>query len=510
MAIEIETPNGIVEFPDGTPTDVIERALAAESNGPQKASMLDAGLQGLTLGFSDELAGIGNVLGSLGSSGSVVDRYRHGRDRKRQELEALQESNPLLSVGLEVAGGLLNPLGTGKKIGDMVMAGAKVGGLMGAGKADELSDVPGDMVQGAAVGAALPAVLAGGAETGQALLKGGRPDKVKQKHIDTLKSIGVTLTTGQKGRDATHSLETTIARGIGGGPLANAFEGQRQKVQAFYMRNAGVPKKYHKEGVVTQDMLDETRQRFTSRYDEIIGGDDIRLGDRFLNDLAAAESKHRTMADVAQKKAVGEIIDDVLGRVTDGKISSADYQALRAAASEKQYASSGAIRGVYKDIKNALDKAFGAGLGADKLAAKRKLDQEYAGFKVLDDMFKRNSGATVAQGYLPLASMWRASKNKPVGKRWKEVAEASSALMGDTLGNSGTATRAEFLDLAKTPIHGLASAAKMSGVSSALAKDQVPGIFSTPVRRASLLPAIGAPSVGELTSSEPRILIGGE
>ena len=126
-------------------------------------------MQGLTLGFADELAEIGGRLGSR-LAGAPAERVRAAGERQKEQargsLEAYRERDPVGSFALEMAGSLSpgmlgfravqgtrafanSPVLTG------IMTGFVEGGVAGTGAAEEGERLPG-AVWGGTVGAAEP------------------------------------------------------------------------------------------------------------------------------------------------------------------------------------------------------------------------------------------------------------------------------------------------------------------------------------------------------------------
>jgi len=133
--------SGVVEGAGGAP---VHRALGGV-NTSQSAPMaaLGGAVQGATLGFSDELTGLGTAAaGTLtGQPGSFLERYRAARDENRAGLAKAKEEHPWAYGAGEVAGGLattpLLPGGAaaaGTKVGAKAaaLAAAKAGAIGGA------------------------------------------------------------------------------------------------------------------------------------------------------------------------------------------------------------------------------------------------------------------------------------------------------------------------------------------------------------------------------------------
>lgn len=156
----------------------------------------DTLLSGMTMGWSDEVAGAGRYVGRAlrnatddlfgikprpgdltpeGTRKSPYDAYVQGRDATRQNVQQFTEENPVTGVGLQLLGGLaagrpvpgfaVAPTLAGR-VGQGMQVGVPIGAIAGAGGADgDLADRALGAGQGAAfgavLGAALPAVAQG-------------------------------------------------------------------------------------------------------------------------------------------------------------------------------------------------------------------------------------------------------------------------------------------------------------------------------------------------------------
>jgi hypothetical protein len=128
-------------------------------------SMGRGGLQGGSLGFADEGAGVfwgvGDVLTGKASPKDIVDRYYFHRNKSREKNVQAQADNPGSYLGGELAGGVgsafVPGLGVlnaakGARLAQVAGRGALSGGLYGAGQAKELENVPGEIATQAAIG----------------------------------------------------------------------------------------------------------------------------------------------------------------------------------------------------------------------------------------------------------------------------------------------------------------------------------------------------------------------
>lgn len=185
------------------PESVIEAELAkwqpriAEANQRDMAEAGSAGnlfARGLTSGFSDEIAGAADAVGAMLPGGpSPREAYRGTRDLLRETNDAYAAVNPGKALTAELAGGLVQGIGTGvgmaravpgvlagatravpaaltsgrtgARIAQAGLAGAAAGGLAGVGGADEMADVPRSAAIGA-TGGAVAGTLLGAAGAG--------------------------------------------------------------------------------------------------------------------------------------------------------------------------------------------------------------------------------------------------------------------------------------------------------------------------------------------------------
>lgn len=179
--IEVETPEGIVEFPDGTPPETMKAALRKRfppqpqsvdhrGTGGGRGTGLEAALigarQGVTLGFGDEInAGVraaGDWLGGKPLGEAYDERLAH----ERALLDQVRREDGGAMLAGEVGGAMLIP-GGAMKAGASLPAQALRGGVVGAGTgaAYGFGDAEGgftNRAEGAAVGGGIGA-LAGAA-----------------------------------------------------------------------------------------------------------------------------------------------------------------------------------------------------------------------------------------------------------------------------------------------------------------------------------------------------------
>jgi hypothetical protein len=176
--MDVRLPDGtiITNVPEGiTKAELMARVgklngLSTQSKIPEKAdgSLFDPLIEGLTLGWKDELGGLGARLGGYLAGAGPERRDEMARaemERQRAALSAAREESPWLSMGAEIGGSLMpgGLLARGAKTGwELARQGAGLGALAGMGAADEnkeLGAVTGGAV-GGILGGAIPAATA--------------------------------------------------------------------------------------------------------------------------------------------------------------------------------------------------------------------------------------------------------------------------------------------------------------------------------------------------------------
>ena len=147
-------------------------------------SALRGAAQGASLGFEDELAGVGGAIGTkLGQASAnpleannpelqakmdavsdqrgMGDLYRAARNDERAHNAAAEKANPYTYGGAGLVGAVSNPISA---VGKGLQGAAKLGGLMGLGGSDS------DLTEGDVKGAAVDTALGGAGGVGGALL----------------------------------------------------------------------------------------------------------------------------------------------------------------------------------------------------------------------------------------------------------------------------------------------------------------------------------------------------
>lgn len=453
----VEIPNvGRVEFPDSMSEAEIAAAAKRLHADASRGSAADSVAQGVSLGFADELAGaLGAIPASLQTGESIGDAYTGIRDAARANADAYRQRAPGASLAAEVAGGLLTGgVGGGRAVAgasgrELLRQSAGVGAGLGAAsglgysEADTAGGMAADTVAGGllggAAGAAFPALGSKMAQYRQAAMD-ARSSAPYTRSVARLEGRGIPLSTGQAtGSNFLKQVETTLPDvPLGGKPLQRMQETQRARVQQELWKMIGLDD-VADDGLLTRENVDRARDMFSRQYGEALGGKTIDLADdTFLNDLASIESRWRNSGDDEAERAVKKMVERLLEDATSGPKTGEWYQGKRSMLANLSK-TQGPKGRVYGDIKRALDDAFARAAGENVVG---DINSRYKSFKQLEQAYQRIAGgAAGAEGLVPLGQIARSSSKANTAPEWEEFTRDAYSVIGDRLGNSGTAAR---------------------------------------------------------------------
>lgn len=171
------TPNDPNGGSDGSP---IQTSLDPRFHNPSGAQgLFDLAKQGVTLGFSDEAAGIGGALSSIFTGGDALEAYRRERDIERENLRQAREAHPIAGTVAEFLGGgsalRVAPAAVNSLAG-IARQGAGIGAVGGFGY--------GDGAQGSAANAAIGGVAGGALGAGMGAIGNALARRSQASPID--------------------------------------------------------------------------------------------------------------------------------------------------------------------------------------------------------------------------------------------------------------------------------------------------------------------------------------
>lgn len=440
---------------------------------PQGGTVADTLGQGLSFGFSDEIAGVaGAAVNSLanifgkGTGDSFGEAYTGIRDAARYNKDAFSERNPGTALASEIGGGLLTGgLGAAKagafsaaknaptllgRLAPTVQTGVVQGGLYGAGASEGGSarEVAQDAIKGSAIGGLSAGVLgtigSGARNTANRVFQTQSTNPMFQRQVQLLKDkVGIkSLTTGQTtGSPSIRSAETTVSETMFGARIGRQLAKNREQLQGKLMEMSGFAKKDVQRGMLDADAVERAAKKFSRRYNSLLRGKSVRLdGDEFLDQIAKVEADNLSMLPFQQKKEVKDIISQFLDEAVQGPTSAEKYQKIRSdlAKRQKNSVNTPYISELYKGLKNALDDEFARATGKGRL--KSQVDREYSRFAKLRDTFEGSGAIQTSRGEIPLSSLLRKSA-KTNDRDFNELVRAGQSVLGDPTPNSATASR---------------------------------------------------------------------
>lgn len=371
--------SGRAARPAGTPRKQVSEA-EQRANSRKSGGWLDDGLRGVakgvTLSFADEISGglsaaansVGNVFG-LGNGKSFGDEYRTQRDAERILDTRAAQNSPIANTVGEIAGAVVNPVGTGARllkgasaaaratgltraaeglasgaarvgragaVGKAALTGANQGALNATGAATDMRNVPEAALTGGALGG-----VVGGAVGGAFKLGTGAANAVRDRSAAAAERVAYTKV-GDR------------LRGSRTGPIAAQDEIAAANAAGNDMR--------------VMDLTPGTRAdaAYYSRKPGLDASNDLReVGDARL--AARGERVTKQIDDTAKRPQGGSDSDELIDRIVQ----------QRKAQGKADYAVGGALDAPV-NWSPALDDFF-AKAPDDTLATMRRAREEILG-----------------------------------------------------------------------------------------------------------------------------------
>lgn len=321
------------------------RELEREAElGSSESAPMSLVTQGMTLGLSDEAAGIGRGLSRAIQLRDPIEGYRLGRDAHRLRLERAREKLGWGGTALEIGGGLLsaNPRGalaaiTSRwgTIKEGAKAGAYGGALAGYGYGEGLEDSAGKSILGGAFGGAVGAGISTLASRG-----GGGPSTARIEGpplLEAARRQGVDINAANVRPGARNMLSYFEASPGSSGIVQRNLADQAQQIEgrAATLGAEGAP--------LTTDVAGEAVRASGLRYKARTKAISDRLYDRATtaagdakvaatNAVETIKAKIATLSETpgtnkARIEALTDILQDLVG--PDGNARSISVQGLR-------------------------------------------------------------------------------------------------------------------------------------------------------------------------------------
>ena len=381
------------------------REYTADTGFFARGNILDKALEGVTFGFSDELAGLGGGIGTALMHGDFSRGYTYVRDRMRQRQKEYAKEYPTRALVGELAGGLAVPGSVFRAAGKgAAKQGAVLGGAYGLGKAEAgdpeqeyagLGDIAKSTGIGAAGGALVGKALEGAGQfLGNRFSFPGRQNPYYQEQVQTLRGANIPVTQGERlGDPAVKMAESQLRRSPITGMFGMTQGGLQRRHQQFMsqlMGRAGFTPQDAAAGFLNPRSVQRAQQRFNREYDNVLRNVAVRLDEPAVSaELNVLAYRHGQLLPQAQRRSLERAVDefrDVAFRRQ--RISGREYKTYRSklgkqAAQLSRSATDNHLAPFYRDLKYTLDRAFQAAAGPRRAEVLRDIDSRYGNFLVL-------------------------------------------------------------------------------------------------------------------------------
>lgn len=533
--IEAELPDGtVLEFPDGTAPDVVQRVVKQRlgvADKPTFGGMLKDELLRPVRAVRDLAAGAVRGAGSLGATllaprdaaESFIARQMGAPElqvpeRRNAMTEALQgmgaDPDSLAfgagKLGAEIAGtsgvggalargaqgmgaapSVVNALRTGgmttggRGAADLALrmgAGAAVGGAS-AGAVD-----PSQAGTGALIGGAIPGGVAAVGKAGQMLRGALQPSQATQDVAAKAQQYGIQLGAGDvvenRGVQALRSILKDAP--LTGGMAAGAREGQQEAFNRAVGGTFGAPEKK-----LTLQVLDQAKQRMGAEFDRIWNNNSVQVDAQLLRKLQDLDAIANKLPRNEGASLAAEI-QDLMSRMSPGAsgapeipgdVANKFQQYLR-----RRAESSAGLRNELGDLRRALIGNFNRSVSPADAAALTMNRAQYKAFKTVEPVLRSSELAVAGRtaGDVPAALLPGAvnksysNLNAPLA----DLAQVGSRFLVDRTPQTGGSARAA---LQNTVI-----GAALMGTGG------IPGIAAGAVGGAALQKALQSPAGAQL------------
>lgn len=479
----------VLEFPDGTDPSIVQatvkkvlgKSTAVETFDPTEGmSTFDKVAAGAGKAVADTGRGLKQIYAHVADFVAPRDRdissLITGDDNSRvaeiqREIDAAKQLDaPLMNTGAGLAGNIAGNVVTMLTPG-IALKGAsmlpKMGGLASAARA---VTAPETIKGAAALGAGLSAIqpvatgesrlenAALGAATGGAgqavgnvLSRVIQPirnvPKAKTEAARILQREGVPVAasqaTGSRALQLTDAAFDNIPTTAGKQALFR--ETQQKAFNRAILRRIG-----EDADEASEEVLTNAYNRIGGVFESLTSGKTVKLGTRFLDDLAKVEGGQSKLFPSSQSSGIRSLIDDgvnlaAMGDV-DGALLQAERSKLSKLASDSWRAGNNDMAEAYSGIVEAIDNAVARSLPASERIALNAARRQYGNLKVLEKIGVE--GGNISPSKLANALRVKNKKAFAIGKGdLVKLAKAGKEVLPAKVGDSGTAQRMMYQNL---------------------------------------------------------------
>lgn len=443
----------------------VPRPREQESPSATKSAAIGAH-QGVTMGWADEIAGLGGASGLPVGTPPIVsipvglyrkwtgapgaeEGYKQARDAFRGVEAAAEKEHPYATLGGQVAGTLAGAVAPARvvgagasllgQVGRGVALGAATGAVQGAGEAKERADMPTGAAIGAGIGGAIGAVA-------PVVVRAVTPNPIpahKQAAINVLRREGVDdLTAGQQtGRKGLRYFESEM----GGEAAERTAQNQGEQFTAAVLRRVGenAPR-------ATPDVIDNALARIGQQFDDLAARNTMMVDAQFGRDmLQILRDYHSVVNPSARAPIVENTIRDIYNAAmaNGGRFPGETYQSLRTQLDKaaRRSRNDPQLQDALFGLRGAIDDVMERSISPADQAAWREARNQYRNMLVVEKA-ATGGGEMAADGIISPAQLKTAVKaqNLRAYARGRsdlgDLARAGESIM-KPLPQSGTAPR---------------------------------------------------------------------
>lgn len=385
--MRVKMPDGtILDVPDGSTKQQVMALY--EKQKPQPVSSVPnelsagerilgttrAGLEGMTLGFADELGlGAAAIPASIQTGEPYADVYNKMRQQYNRQQGEFERQNPKTALAANILGGLstggagaskllASPLMRTNPIKAASLLGATTGGVSGAGFAPTKEDIPQYSTTGAAAGAIFPPLLTLGGRAVSPLIEGAK----KLTTLQTPQTIA-SKTLGKFAESDILPADEILMRMQQMGPQSTIADVGGENIKGL-ARTVGVMQGKGKEAA--KNMFTERQSGSTARLmgslKKLSGGDASYFGN--MKRIITNNQKNASPYYKAAEQQTIEATDDLAEMFSRPSVKAALNKATRKAADEGKTIPKSIETGDILDFrtfdytKRALDDKIGAAI----------------------------------------------------------------------------------------------------------------------------------------------------
>lgn len=550
--IEVDTPDGVAEFPAGTSPETIKAALQAKYGAPKPQrsfgeqaarvagnfgggfnrsavetvgalpEMVNSAVQRMNINMAD-LPGfpgrpprdrrpvgvepgtytraiqnaLDSVIGTAPTPENTVERFAHGAGRGAADALAVSSG----------AAGVAN-LATGPVTRGVAstMASTPVAQTVYGAAGGGVGEATGSPALGVATSIAGP--LAAGLAR-NAVAPGGIRLNAEQRRLAALLAReGVNLTPAQATGSTPLKIIDAVSENLPltAGRMRDINQGQREAFTAAAMRAAG-----ENSTSASPDAIQAARQRLGSEFNRLSQGRTVPLGQRVtqaLTDIDAAQSELR---GVVPTESIDRMVQGATAMVANGSIKGETAQRLRSeltkAAKDAANSQNTRLADALRTFRDAIDDSIRDALTPAEAGAWDTARRQYANLKVIERGMS-GSGAEAASGTLPpnalRSAVGQANRNNYAAGAGdlNDLARAGQAFLRP-VPSSGTAERTAWQSiLSGGPAAYLVGAGEPgSAVAAALATLLGPKLAQTAIHSQAGTRALTSPTANQDTAA---------